>query len=88
VHKLMEVLEANNVESEIIHHERQIRTAQEGAEFFGIEIGQTAPTLVVKSDELYFAVIISGDYGRIDLERAAEVPHDLEKLNQVIAFLD
>lgn len=145
--KLIKVLEAKNAEYEIIHHERQIRTAQEGAEFFGIEPGQTAPTLVVKSEGLYFAVIISGDYGRINLERAAEVlgcaplklakpkeveqitgyavgsvplvlplpcildrglyrypmiyggtgvpastlklnPHDLEKLNQVIAFLD
>ncbi|AIQ61432.1 hypothetical protein PBOR_34405 [Paenibacillus borealis] len=40
--KLMEVLEAKNAVYVIIHHERQIRTAQEGAEFFGIEPGQTA----------------------------------------------
>lgn len=71
--KLIEMLNAKELEFEIIHHEIQISTAQEGAEFFGIEVGQTAPTLVVKSEDCYFAVIISGDHGRIDLEKMAEV---------------
>lgn len=70
--KLKEVLAAKQVEFEIIHHERELRSAQEGAAYFGIEIGQTAPALVVKSEEdTYYAVIISGDYGRIDLDKAA-----------------
>ena len=145
--QLEEILTARNVEFEIIHHEQEIRTAEEGADLLGIEIGQTAPALVVKSEDRYFALIISGDHGRIDLERVAEVlgctrlqlakpkevqqitgytvgsvslilplpcivdrglfrypyiyggtgvpastlkldPHDLEKVNHVIAFLD
>ena len=68
--KLIEVLEANKAEEyENIHHDRQLSSAQEGAEFFGIETGQTAPALVVKSEDAYLAVILSGDYGRIDLQK-------------------
>ncbi|MEK5058003.1 hypothetical protein BK126_06910 [Paenibacillus sp. FSL H7-0326] len=62
------VLKDNKIEYEIINHEFSIQSAQEGADYFGIEIGQTAPTLVLKSEREYFAIIISGDYGRIDFE--------------------
>jgi Cys-tRNA(Pro)/Cys-tRNA(Cys) deacylase len=63
---LKAILQKNNVPFEIIHHEHPIRSAQEGADYFGIEIGQTAPTLVLKSDKGYYALIISGDRGRVN----------------------
>ncbi|MGG3508536.1 YbaK/EbsC family protein [Paenibacillus lautus] len=66
--KIKTILQEKKVQYEIIHHEKQIRTAQEGAEYLGIEIGQTAPTLVLKSEKSYFAMIVSGDRGRINLE--------------------
>lgn len=66
--KIKTILQEKKVQYEIIHHEKQIRTAQEGAEYLGIEIGQTAPTLVLKSEKGYFAMIVSGDRGRINLE--------------------
>ncbi|MEH7462290.1 hypothetical protein V7166_09435 [Bacillus thuringiensis] len=44
-------LQEHEVPFEIIHHEKQIRTAQEGADYFGVEIGQTATTLVIKSEK-------------------------------------
>ncbi|MEW9701757.1 aminoacyl-tRNA deacylase [Paenibacillus sp. SI8] len=62
------ILKENKIDFEIINHDFSIQSAQEGAEYFGIEIGQTAPTLVMKSEKEYFAIIISGDYGRIDFE--------------------
>lgn len=65
------ILQEKEVQYEIIHHEKQIRTAQEGAEYFGIEIGQTAPTLVMKSEKGYIAMIVSGSRGRMNLEEAA-----------------
>jgi len=66
--ELEAILKDNKIDYEIINHESSIRSAQEGAEYFGIEMGQTAPTLVLKSEKEYFAIILSGDYGRIDFE--------------------
>lgn len=65
------MLQEKQAQYEIIRHEKQIRTAQEGAEYFGIEIGQTAPTLVLRSEKQYYAMIVSGDRGRVDFERVA-----------------
>lgn len=70
---LKNILQENEVQFEIIHHENPIRTAQEGADYFGIEIGQTAPTLVLKSEKGYFAMIISGGRGRVNLEEVSEI---------------
>ena len=67
------ILQEKEVEFEIIHHDKQIRTAQEGADYFGIEIGQTAPTLVLKSEKGYFAMIVSGNRGRVNLEEVAAI---------------
>ncbi|NPV93514.1 MAG: YbaK/EbsC family protein [Firmicutes bacterium] len=58
---------------EIIHHERNIRTAPEGAEFLGIEIGQTAPTLIIIADGKYYSLIFSGDREQVDFEKIARV---------------
>ncbi|RUS47939.1 aminoacyl-tRNA deacylase [Cohnella sp. AR92] len=65
---LEKILNEHKIAFEIINHEKALKTAKEGAEYLGIEIGQTAPTLVLKSEKSYYAIIISGDYGRIDLE--------------------
>ncbi|WP_199426753.1 aminoacyl-tRNA deacylase [Thermaerobacillus caldiproteolyticus] len=70
---LKSILQENEVQFEIIHHESPIRTAQEGADYFGIEIGQTAPTLVLKSEKGYFAMIISGGRERVNLEEVSEI---------------
>ncbi|MDC2864058.1 aminoacyl-tRNA deacylase [Bacillus sp. BP-3] len=63
----------HEVPFDIIHHEKQIRTAQEGADYFGIEIGQTAATLVIKSEKDYFAVIVSGARGRVNLQEVSGI---------------
>ena len=70
---LRTILQENEVQFEIIHHEKPIRTAQEGADYFGIELGQTAPTLVLKSEKGYFSMIISGSRGRVDLEELSGI---------------
>ncbi|MED0677150.1 aminoacyl-tRNA deacylase [Aneurinibacillus thermoaerophilus] len=70
---LKTILQENGVQFEIIHHENPIHTAQEGADYFRIEIGQTAPTLVLKSEKGYFAMIISGDRGHVNLEKVSEI---------------
>ncbi|MGD8189675.1 aminoacyl-tRNA deacylase [Brevibacillus ginsengisoli] len=70
---LITMLQEKHVQFEFIHHEKQIRTAQEGADYFGIDIGQTAPTLVLKSEKGYYAIILSGSRGRIHLEEVAQI---------------
>ncbi|MCL5063491.1 MAG: hypothetical protein M1600_00150 [Firmicutes bacterium] len=66
--KLRTVLEQSGVQFEIIHHEKTIRTAQEGADYLEIAIGQTAPVLILKSENGYVSLIKSGDRGRVDLQ--------------------
>lgn len=70
---LTSILQKTDFPFEIIQHESPIRSAQEGVEYFGIELGQTAPTLVLKSDRDYFSVIFSGDRGRLDLAEIAQI---------------
>ncbi len=70
---LKTILQEKEVQYEIIHHEKQICTAQEGADYFGIEIGQTAPTLVLKSEKGYFAMIVSGNRGRVNLKEVSAI---------------
>ncbi|WP_438431195.1 aminoacyl-tRNA deacylase [Gorillibacterium sp. sgz500922] len=66
---IAEILDAHQVEYEIIRHEIPIETARQGAEYLGIEIGRTAPTLIVKTDKGYYALLLSGDRGRVQLEQ-------------------
>lgn len=65
--KLTSLLTEHQVDYEIIAHELPIRSAQDGANWFSIELAQTAPTLILKAGEQYYALIVAGDYGRVDL---------------------
>src|SRR5690606_29547632 len=56
------------IEYEVIKHSKPLKSAQEGAHYFGIEIGQTAPTLIIKTELGYYSLIISGSYGRVDMQ--------------------
>lgn len=67
------LFQENNVPFELINHKVPIHTAQEGATYFGITIGQTAPTLILKTDKGYFALIMSGDRDHIDFNEVASI---------------
>lgn len=71
--RVQDLLGNSDYEYEFIFHEKQIYSAAEGAEFFGIDPGQTAPTLVVKADTGYFSIIFSGSRSRIDFEGIASL---------------
>jgi prolyl-tRNA editing enzyme YbaK/EbsC (Cys-tRNA(Pro) deacylase) len=66
------ILENNKYEYELIYHDKPILTAQQGADYFGIEIGQTAPTLIIKADNGFFVLIKSGSRDHIDFEQIAK----------------
>lgn len=66
------ILNESKFDYEIIKHERKIYSAQDGAEYFGIEIGQTAPTLILSTDNGLMALIISGGKGKIDFDKLGD----------------
>lgn len=70
---LQALLKENNVPFEFIDHDIAIRTAQEGAAYFGINVGQTAPTLILKTDKGFVALIMSGDRGHVDFDEVASI---------------
>lgn len=63
------ILDSSNYAYEFIYHKQPILTAKEGAEYFGIGIDQTAPTLIIKTDLGFFTLIFSGKHGLIQLEQ-------------------
>ncbi len=67
------LLHNKNISFEMIAHPQPIRSAQDGADYFGIEIGQTAPTLVLETDRGYISAILSGDRGRLDFQKIAAI---------------
>lgn len=66
---LKAILNESKYDYEIIKHERKIYSAQDGAEYFGIEIGQTAPTLILSTDNGLMALIISGSKEKTDFDK-------------------
>lgn len=64
---LKRILEQSSYFYEIISHPEPLLTSRAGAEYFGIDRGQTAPTLLVKTGRQYFRLIIAGDRGRVNM---------------------
>lgn len=73
--KLKSILAKSAYYYELIYQQVSLRSAQEGADYFTIDIGQTAPALIIKTDIGFFVLIISGRRGRINLEEIAEILH-------------
>jgi prolyl-tRNA editing enzyme YbaK/EbsC (Cys-tRNA(Pro) deacylase) len=67
------ILKSANLEYEFIIHNKQIYSAMEGADYFHIEPGQTAPTLIIETDKGYFSVIFSGSRSHVDLGYIAKL---------------
>ncbi|RBP87820.1 prolyl-tRNA editing enzyme YbaK/EbsC (Cys-tRNA(Pro) deacylase) [Cytobacillus firmus] len=71
MNKLQGILERCEYKYEIIQHEKPILSREEGSKYFRIEVGQTAPTLILKTDKGYFVLIVSGDRDKLDYEKIA-----------------
>ena len=70
---LKTILNKSKYSYELIHHKTPLISAQEGADYFKIDIRQTAPTLIIKADTGFFALIISGSYDRIDFKEVGQM---------------
>jgi len=66
ISKLREKLENQNSNFEIIHHEKPIKSRSDALDFFSLE--EMVPTLIVKADMDFYALIISGGREHIDFE--------------------
>lgn len=66
-------LESSDAEYELIHHEQHLCSATDGAAFFGIDPGQTAPTLIVETDHGYVSIIFSGSRNHLDFKQTAAI---------------
>jgi prolyl-tRNA editing enzyme YbaK/EbsC (Cys-tRNA(Pro) deacylase) len=70
---IQNIMESFDYDYEFIFHEKQIISATDGAKYFGIEPGQTAPTLILKTDKGYFSLVFSGSRNRIDFNQVAKL---------------
>lgn len=70
---LAEILKDTQYGYEIIQHEKPILTREEGSDFLGIEVGQTAPTLILKTDQGFLGAIISGSREKINFDKLADL---------------
>ncbi|MED3996069.1 YbaK/EbsC family protein [Peribacillus frigoritolerans] len=71
--ELQEILEKSKYTYEIIQHEKPILSKQDGTKYFGIEVGQTAPTLILNSDKGFFVLIVSGSRSQVNFEKIADI---------------
>lgn len=67
------IMDSSDYDYEFIFHEKQIISAIDGAKYFGIEVGQTAPTLILKTDKNYFSLVFSGSRDHIDFNQVAKL---------------
>jgi prolyl-tRNA editing enzyme YbaK/EbsC (Cys-tRNA(Pro) deacylase) len=66
-------LDNSNLEYEFIFHEKQIYSAADGAKYFNINPGQTAPTLILESERRYFSLVFSGIREHVDFKEIAKL---------------
>ncbi|MCP1165891.1 YbaK/EbsC family protein [Bacillus sp. 1813sda1] len=71
--ELQGILEKSNYTYEIIEHEKPILSRQDGSEYFGIEVGQTAPTMILTTDKGFFGLIVSGSRSKVSFEKIAYI---------------
>ena len=66
IEELKIFLSAKGCDYEIISHARPIRSKKDAESYFNIN--ETAPALILKTDEEFVAVIASGEKANIDFE--------------------
>ena len=70
---LNSILDKSKYQYELLHHNTLLKSAQEGANYFNIDIGQTAPTLIIETDIGFFALIVSGSRGQVNFNEVAQI---------------
>jgi Cys-tRNA(Pro)/Cys-tRNA(Cys) deacylase len=71
IENLKQTLKENLVDFEVIHHEKPIKSRNDALCYFKLE--EMAPTLILKSNNTFYALIISGGRSRVDLNKIKEL---------------
>lgn len=71
IEELRSLLNKNDVDFEILQNEKAILTVNDAMGIY--EIDETAPTIIIKSEKGYFALLLSGDRGRIDFKQIKKI---------------
>jgi prolyl-tRNA editing enzyme YbaK/EbsC (Cys-tRNA(Pro) deacylase) len=69
--ELLDHIKAGGFPFELLKNERRIRSSEEGAAYWKIHIGQTAPALILRADNRFLLLVISGAVARVDLKTLA-----------------
>lgn len=79
---IKDILKKNGFFFEVLHNDKPIQTAKEGADYFKIDIGQTAATLILYTDIGFYTLVVSGARGRVNFK---EIKHILQCKNVRLA---
>ncbi|WP_010240524.1 YbaK/EbsC family protein [Clostridium arbusti] len=82
---IKDILKKSDFSFELIHNDIPIYTAKEGADYFKINIGQIAPTLIIYTDIGFHVLVVSGERGHVNFK---EVKHVLNCKNVRMATKD
>jgi len=66
IENLKKILEQAQSDYEIIYHEKPIKSRIDAIGYFKLE--EMVPTLILKSEDLFYALIISGKREKVDLQ--------------------
>ena len=83
-HQLLDSIIEGGFSFELLKNERRIGSSEEGAAYWKIHIGQTAPALILRADNRFLLLVISGAVARVDLKTLAS---SLEVASQVPELL-
>lgn len=64
--RITEILESSGCPYELMENRIPIRSAAEGAAYWGVELGATAPALVLRARSQFLLLILSGAAGKVD----------------------
>ncbi|MDO9492898.1 aminoacyl-tRNA deacylase [Acetobacterium sp.] len=71
IEEFKSLLNNSDVDYEILQNEKPILTVNDAIGIY--EISETAPTIIIKSEKGYFALLLSGDRERIDFKQIKKI---------------
>lgn len=71
INNLKELLDSQEADYELIYHEKAIKSRNDALELFRLE--EMAPNLILKSDDKFYSLIISGTRENLDFKEIAKL---------------
>jgi prolyl-tRNA editing enzyme YbaK/EbsC (Cys-tRNA(Pro) deacylase) len=69
--RIEERLNSSGFPFELLENRVRIRSASEGAAYWGVDLGATAPALILRAQGRFLLLILSGAAGKVDFEALA-----------------